>query len=394
MISVLVLITILLGYNYFFQPFAYLQETQQQTATEQEVQVVEQISDQQKILEKLTPRQRVAMLLAVPLTIDDSFADPAVASMSSRIAWIQQQQPGTVTLFGSNVSTQSASTAIGLLTSPEIEVHMQPLIAVDHEGGTVQRLSGSGFSRLPSWQQLCRQNQVEAQINLEQSVEELEAVGIDVVFAPVVDVAVSNPALGSRVCSDNFELVESRAKLAANVYYQKDILPVFKHFPGIGSLNTDLHTGFGSVAVGEEEASLYRNILAFFNDKTVGVMISHAGVENQDSTVPCSLSSSCVGQLADNFSNVLIFSDDVLMDSAQYVAAQEGQPQPQQPSLEEIVLQTVIAGNDQVVMGPGVSNQDLDAIISTIMAGYESNNFIKSAVDQRVLNILEYKLGE
>ncbi len=70
---------------------------------------------------------------------------------------------------------------------------------VDHEGGSVQRLNGEGFTILPSWKRMCNQTAELRQSSLASSAAELAAVGIDVVLAPVVDVSHSNIVLRDRV---------------------------------------------------------------------------------------------------------------------------------------------------------------------------------------------------
>jgi beta-N-acetylhexosaminidase len=389
-------VALLLGYNYFKKPFADLTQNlaASQLTTGDEIEVENPISPAEEVVATMTARQKITQLLAVPLTVNESFKDSLVASQSAQMQWIQQNNPGSVVLFGTNVSTAAASVAVDLAHQPTLSAEatssamLKPLVAVDHEGGTVQRLRGPGFSQLKSWAELCRMDQVSTQIALEQSAEELNSVGIDVVLAPVIDVGTNNRALGSRMCSGDFGLVNERARLATNAYLNQDILPVYKHFPGIGKTTKDLHTAFDKVTVSEEEANLYRVLLELYAARPVGVMVSHVGVENQDPNVPCSMSPSCVSQLTSNVDNVLVFSDDVLM-----AAAYQGLDEEKQ-TLYNVVLQAIVAGNHQVIIGPGADPQALNDVVLLIEEAYNKNNFVKQMVDQSATKVVEYKINK
>lgn len=395
LIGFLVFVAGLLGFNYFMKPFAYLAERQAGQDGVTEPTPTPTANPTEEILTGLTPRQRISQLLSVPLTVNAAFNTPNTATQSAQLQWIQENNPGSVVLFGSNVSTSAATTAIELIkqtnSSMSGSLSLVPLIAVDHEGGNVQRLKGSGFSPLPSWKELCTLSQVDAQIALEQSAEELEQARINIVLAPVLDVSSNNAVLGSRICSGDFGLVGERARIAANVYLQHGITPVFKHFPGIGTTRRDLHTTFDTVTVGEDEARLYRELLDFYttppNQKNIGVMVAHVGVENQDPTIPCSMSTSCVSQLTDNFPSVLVFSDDVLMTSAYQGLSEE------KKSLVNVVLQAITAGNQQIIIGPGVDAQALNDVLLLVEEAYQNNTLIKRAVDHSVAKVIEHKLA-
>lgn len=393
----LTVLSLLLGYNYFFKPFAFLEERQERLVQASPSPTPSpQVSDVEVRIGEMSTEQRIAQLLAVSVVVDQSFTDPTVATQSTQLQWIQSNQPGTAILFGSRVSTEAATVITELIVSNN-ELSIQPLVAVDHEGGNVQRLSGAGFSPLQSWVELCRDNRVDAQVQLEQSIEQVTAVGIDVIFGPVVDVAARNLALGSRVCSGDFELVAERARLAASVYQQNNILPVFKHFPGIGQTTVDLHNDFDTIRVSEEEAKLFRELLQDYQDEYIGVMVAHVGVENQDPSLPCSLSQSCVGQIADNFPQTLIFSDDILMESAKGENAGQQQSnsgadsQAEEVQIAGIILDAILAGNHQVLIGPGLDPQTLTQAIDRLEAIYESNSVVKDRIDQSLKTVLRYK---
>lgn len=380
-IVVLIVVAVGMGYNYFFQPFS-----------ESEVAVVSpapapspSLSPAESLLQNLTPEQRVLQLVAASLTVvpETVSTGSALEEQNERIAWMQQQQPGTVVLFGSNISTTAAQAVVSQVqTTSEIT----PWIAVDHEGGTVQRLSGLGFTELPSWRALCAEEDLVRQEYLASSSAELRAVGVDIVFAPVVDVASSSAVLGSRVCSGQYEVVTQAAAEYVDIFSQADILPVLKHFPGIGSGRRDLHFQYDAVTVTPADALVYRLLLEDYPE--LGVMVTHAGVVNQFAELPCTLSIHCVGELAQLYPQTLLFTDALDM-----VAAGHQEDTTELLPLPQRAEQALLAGNHILVFSQDVTPTELDQVIQTLVTRYTTDAEFKEKVDAAAALVLERKLG-
>ena len=121
-----------------------------------------------------------------------------------------------------------------------------PLIAVDQEGGRVQRLTEPGFTRFPParcYSTLCCHAEQAAEAAAEAIAEELRAVGVDLNFAPVLDVDSNpdNPVIGNRALSSD---PEEAARLGISFFrgtLSRGVIPVGKHFPGHGATDADSH---------------------------------------------------------------------------------------------------------------------------------------------------------
>jgi beta-N-acetylhexosaminidase len=121
-----------------------------------------------------------------------------------------------------------------------------PLIAVDQEGGRVQRLAEPGFTRFPParcYSTLCCHAERAAEAVAEAIAEELRAVGVDINFAPVLDVdsTPDNPVIGDRSLSSDPSLA---ARLGISFFrgsLSRGVIPVGKHFPGHGAADADSH---------------------------------------------------------------------------------------------------------------------------------------------------------
>jgi beta-N-acetylhexosaminidase len=120
------------------------------------------------------------------------------------------------------------------------------LIAVDQEGGPVQRVR----SPATRWPAMCAHDRLAAPGDaiMAEAVgraigDELRALGFDVDFAPVLDVATNpaNPIIGDRAFGSDAEAVARRALAFARGLDAAGVLACGKHFPGHGDTATDSH---------------------------------------------------------------------------------------------------------------------------------------------------------
>lgn len=364
---------VFLGWNYYYHPFAG-----------EPLEPVTQVSPSPSLEPAVSLTadwsvdQKVAQLVAFPAEIDSAGLDASVSASLPEI------KPGFVTLFGTQISTVAAQRAISSIKEPHTSTQVPIAIMVDHEGGATQRLNGQGFTRLPSWRSFCTQSaSISAQL-LTQSAKEISQVGVNIVLAPVIDVASSNLALGSRICSHDPEVVATHAEIYLTAMNQVNILPVLKHFPGIGQTTRDLHRNFDQVTVDLDEAGLYPKLLDA--RPQTGVMVSHVGVENQYANLPCSLSADCVGELLTNYPRTLIFSDALEMVAAGYDSASD-EPKP----LAQRSIEAILAGNDVLIFGPAVTAEEMTLILRTMEQRYTADPVFAKAVDQRLEKVVLWK---
>ncbi len=397
-IAVLVLLAIVTGYNYFFAPFSELPqslvETEQPTIAPSPEATVQ---DYRYMVESMTAEEKISQLLALPIDLDAYDASAAaVASDSSKpvaetaglIDFIvgggapQEEKSawGFVTLFGTKVDYELAQQAIMAYTNTQ-EDDLPIWTLVDHEGGTVQRLSGEGFTTLPSWREACSMDSEQRGELWQKSANELQKVGVDVVLAPMLDIAANHPVLKTRICSDDPETTAVAAGEFVATMQSFGIMSVIKHFPGIGQTKKDLHKSFDTVTVTQDDVELYKFILGAYPQ--TGVMVSHVGVDNQDESIPCSLSVSCVGQIHQLFADTILYSDALNMKAA---GVDGGVAATAQKALE--------AGLTVLVFEPGVSESDLREVQTQLVGRYNDSYEFRELVNTAVELVLQHKLAK
>ena len=172
-----------------------------------------------------------------------------------------------------------------------------PFIAIDQEGGRVMRFTAPGFTRFPPARcySLFRSRSPRvAEAAGEAMAEELRAVGVDINFAPVLDVDSNpeNPVIGDRALSSNPESVAVLGIAFSRGMLSRGVLPVGKHFPGHGNTASDSHEVL-PVVRSSRDTLLTREILPFRRAIRAGIpalMTAHVLYPALDREFPATLS--------------------------------------------------------------------------------------------------------
>jgi beta-N-acetylhexosaminidase len=195
-------------------------------------------------------------------------------------------------IFLSAANVESADQIRTLIASVKAYRHGPLLIATDEEGGRV-----TSFTAAIGWEPSARAQSGLGPAALQQRAkllgQQLHALGVTVDFAPDLDVTSADGGIGDRSYSGDPGTASLDALAVARGLSEGGIIPVIKHFPGLGAAPTN--TDLGPIVIGDPEWSLiYRDLRPFIDAVNAGapaVMIGHAQYPALgDPTLPASLS--------------------------------------------------------------------------------------------------------
>ncbi len=150
---------------------------------------------------------------------------------------------GAVVLFKRNLVIGDAGCDLDALIALCGKLHERgALIAIDQEGGRVQRIKEPA-TVWPPMLALEREDVAMAEHVGKAMGDELRALGLDIDFAPVLDVHTNpaNPIIGDRAFGRDADGVIRRALAFARGLGAAGVLACGKHFPGHGDTDTDSH---------------------------------------------------------------------------------------------------------------------------------------------------------
>ena len=226
---------------------------------------------------------------------------------------------GGLILFTRNYASREQLTRL----CAEVHALREPrlLIAVDHEGGRVQRFR-EGFTRLPAMRKLGELYGQDEEAGLEAAravgqvlAAELLACGVDFSFTPVLDLDYGQSSvIGDRSLGRDPESVAALANALIQGLHAAGMKSCGKHFPGHGHVAADSH-----VAIPVDERGLLQlqeDIAAFRHSHVDAVMPAHVIYPAVDHR-PAGFSPVWLKMLREELGfRGVIFSDDLSMEGA------------------------------------------------------------------------------
>jgi beta-N-acetylhexosaminidase len=229
---------------------------------------------------------------------------------------INHPNTGAVILFARNYQDPEQLTQ--LIDSIRKARNGQILIAVDQEGGRVQRFQ-NGFTRLPP--ACCYADSPElAETAGWLMAAELLAVGVDFSFAPVLDIDCGiSDVIGNRSFSTESILATALASAFRKGMNAAGMAATGKHFPGHGAVAADSHLAL-PVDERDFETILAKDLLPFktlIDEGLEAIMPAHVVYKNIDPN-PAGFSPFWIQQILrkELGFNGVVFSDDLSMEGA------------------------------------------------------------------------------
>jgi len=333
---------------------------------------------------------------AEPARVEPEVLNPLrCLSRRARVAQLLLPLATQPELFGARVFAADGEIGgVGLLGEPDEglaaelaalqqESFVPLIIASDEEGGSVQRLARL-LGPLPSAAASAQSKSPEEVRN--QWVEygsRVKALGIDMIFGPVVDVG-SGPGIESRSFGGDPAVVTEYAGAVVDGLLEAGITPVLKHFPGHGRASADSHLQLPTTPPFNEMRSVdlvpYTTLLSESAYKdSVAVMVGHLTVPGLSDGVPTSLSPETISGV---LRSELGFDGLVITDALNMGAIVNTYGR-----LDALDL-AVVAGADLLILG---SLADVTPALDHLTSLAESDPAFAAIVDNRVGRVLASK---
>jgi len=293
--------------------------------------------------------------------------DPGVKAVRDELA---KGLIGGVVLYPENVRS---APQLRLLTAylANANSELVPFIAVDQEGGRVQRLTKwTGHKHYPSAQKMGRDGALtpeEARRIYGEMAKELAGAGINVNFGPVVDLSI-NPwnaviARRKRSYGADPETVTSLARSFIAAHREANVVTAAKHFPGHGSSWSDSHKTLPDISRSWRESELQPYVALSHDGLLDMVMVGHLYHPrfSDGEKLPSSLSANAIRAL--RAGGYIGYQGVVVSDDMEMGAVRE------RYSIEDRVIRALDAGVDLLVFSNVKSRDtDLGAKVHAIIA--------------------------
>ncbi len=278
-------------------------------------------------------------------------------------AWLRNGDVSGVVLFARNVEgPRQVRELCRELRAAAGRGRPAPLIAIDQEGGRVRRLKDPRFTQFPparSASLFCCHAEQAAYAAGAVLAEELSAVGVDINFAPVLDVDpdAANWAIGDRSFSDDPETAARLGIAFMKGTLSRRVIPVGKHFPGHGHADADSHDVLPTVRA-SRRTLLARDVVPFLRAIRAGIpalMTAHVNYPALDPDFPATLSRKILHRL---LREKLMFRGVMISDALEMKAISRGR------DVGEATVRALKAGCDIAMVCNGEAEREraVDAI--------------------------------
>lgn len=332
----------------------------------------------------LTPEEQTARNLLDGMTLEEKIGQLFLARCPAENAAqkVTDFHLGGYILFGQDFKDKTKADAAADIQSYQDAAKVPMLIAVDEEGGTVNRVSRyKNFRSIPfkSPQDLYKEGGFDLiQTDAADKCRLLSGLGINVNMAPVADITTDpNAFMYKRSFAKDATETGKYVSYVTTVMEAEKMGSVLKHFPGYGNA-ADSHT-----AITYDERPLDQfyseDFVPFREGITAGadaILVNHNIVTSMDADNPASLSPNVHQILREElgFTGVIV-TDDLYMDAIRTTM-----------EIGEAAVRAVEAGNDLLCVTE--FEQQVPAVIDAVHAG----RLTEERIEQSVMRILLWKI--
>ncbi len=335
------------------------------------------------ILPSMTLEEKVGQIMMV-------FFEGSALSENLR-KFVAELKVGGVILYSSRGNIESVRQVAelnGTIQQTALAAASLPLfIAVDQEGGLVNRIS-EGVTLFPGNMALGATGDPSLARRVASVMgEELASLGINVDFAPSVDVNNNplNPIIGVRSFGSDPQTVARLGAAMISSFVERGVLPAAKHFPGHGDTAVDSHTGLPLIPVSRDrlERVEFPPFRAAIHAGVPMVMTAHVLIPSLDERNPATLSPSILGMLRSEMG----FRGLIITDSMGMAALKK------ERTMEAAAIEAFNAGADILLFGADKGHEETEhfGMYSALLDACRTGKISMARLDEAVGRILGAK---
>lgn len=297
---------------------------------------------------------------------------------------LNEYRVGGIILFDRNMeSKDQVKSLITDINKTGKSAGLTPLfIGIDQEGGAVARMEDQ-LIKVPPAEELGKEPIEQAVSLAKQSGTELKDLGFNINFAPVADLGLTY----GRSFSTNPDDVVRYASAVGKAYDEAGLWYSYKHFPGIGKTDVDLHADTSVVPVSKEtllneDTKVFVDLIKQSKPNTYAIMVSHAMYPQIDADHPSSLSKAIITDWLrkDMGYNGVVITDDMDMGAL-----------AKHYTFGDMAVQSILAGSDILLVCH--EYEHMQEAYNGLMKAVKDGRISKERLDESVKRILLMKMS-
>ena len=297
---------------------------------------------------------------------------------------LNEYRVGGIILFDRNMeSKDQVKSLITDINKTGKSAGLTPLfIGIDQEGGAVARMEDQ-LIKVPPAEELGKEPIEQAVSLAKQSGTELKDLGFNINFAPVADLGLTY----GRSFSTNPDDVVRYASAVGKAYDEAGLWYSYKHFPGIGKTDVDLHADTSVVPVSKEtllneDTKVFVDLIKQSKANTYAIMVSHAMYPQIDADHPSSLSKAIITDWLrkDMGYNGVVVTDDMDMGAL-----------AKHYTFGDMAVQSILAGSDILLVCH--EYEHMQETYNGLMKAVKDGRISKERLDESVKRILLMKMS-
>ncbi|MFL0246030.1 beta-N-acetylhexosaminidase [Candidatus Clostridium stratigraminis] len=298
---------------------------------------------------------------------------------------IEKYKVGGFILLGQNIKDANQALAlINSLKSSNSKNKIPLFLGIDEEGGRITRMPAE-FSKLPTNKAIGQKNNGDLSYNIGGILgEELTAFGLNLDFAPVLDINSNpqNPIIGDRSFGSKADLVSTLGISTMKGIQAKNIASAVKHFPGHGDTSVDSHIGLPVVNNDLNRLKSFE-LLPFSSAVKNGadmVMVAHILLPKIDKENPASFSKTIITDVLRDYLNYdgVVITDDMTMGAI-----------VKNYNIGEAAVKSLLAGTDIILVCHDFDKET--EVLNAITKAVENKVISEKSIDEKLTRVLKLK---